>query len=126
MEKRKDNGIESDLSIALWNNLTNMMSWVMFRSILEMHGNKETAEKLVDRILAEWRGKLMKDVNVKINDLADLRQSLPGNLFSGVFPDEEQTRVKFAKSIKSVEALARQMLLYTPPDAEEKEDWKGE
>jgi len=127
-EKKEEDGIDGDLSLALWNSLTNMMCWVMFRSILEMHGNKEHSEELVNRIFSEWRAKLMKDVNVKINDLATLRQSLPSQLFSGLIPDEEQTRVKFTKSIKAVESLAKQMLFTNLGMDKDKdgESWKGD
>jgi len=118
--KKKEEEIDAELASILWTSLTNMMSWVMFRAMLEAREESD-AREMVDRILSEWRGKLMTDVNLKINDLANLRQSLPGNLFSGMLPDEEQTRVKFAKSIKSVEGLARQMLFSKPSEEGEEE-----
>ena len=128
-QDEKEDGVDSELALALWNSLTNMMCWVMFRSILEMHGDKKKSEEIVERVFSEWRAKLMKDVNVKINDLATLRQSLPSQLFSGLIPDEEQTRVKFAKSIKAVESLAKQMLFAKLPGIDEDKDgegWKGD
>lgn len=129
-EKKNEEEVDSELSLVLWNSLTNMMCWVMFRSILEFQGDKKKSEELVEKIFSEWRAKLMKDVNVKINDLANLRQSLPSQLFSGLIPDEEQTRVKFAKSIKAVESLAKQMLFTSLGTGlgtdDDKEGWKGD
>lgn len=115
---KKKEDVDAELAVILWNSLTNMMCWVMFRMMLEDR-EEHDAKELVERVLSEWRGKLMRDVNLKINDLASLKQSLPGNLFAGMLPDEEQTRVKFAKSIKSVEVLARQMLFSKPPNGKE-------
>lgn len=113
-KKEEKDEVDAALSLALWNSLTNMMCWVMFRSILEMHGDHAAAEAIVDKMISEWRSTLMRDVNLKINEVSSLRQAIPGDLgalFGSLLPDEEETRVKFSKSLKAVEKMAKQMLL---------------
>ena len=111
--EKDESKTDATLTMDLWSSLTNMMCWVMFRSVLEMQ-DRAAAEKFVDKILSEWRSNLMKDVNVKINEVSSLRQAMPGalgDIFGPLLPDEEETRVKLAKSMNSVEKIARQMLL---------------
>jgi hypothetical protein len=111
--EKDESKTDATLTMDLWSSLTNMMCWVMFRSVLEMQ-DRAAAEKFVDKILLEWRSNLMKDVNVKINEVSSLRQAMPGalgDIFGPLLPNEEETRVKLAKSMNSVEKIARQMLL---------------